>query len=74
MTPRTMLVMLALLGQTGCVAAVPMAAQLVSGSNSAAQLCSLAKLPGQTESLCDRVPFAAPSAHQDGKPETTAAR
>ena len=54
MTPRIAFAMLALLSQTGCVAAVPLATQLVSGTNTAAQLCSMAKLPGQTASLCDR--------------------
>jgi hypothetical protein len=59
MTPRLTFAMLALLSQTGCVAAIPLATQLVSGTNSATQLCSMAKLPGQTASLCDRLPFGA---------------
>ena len=46
---------LLLLSLTGCVAALPMVAQLVSGPDSASQLCSFTKLPGQTESLCDRM-------------------
>jgi hypothetical protein len=46
---------LLLLNLTGCVAALPMVAQLVSSPNSASQLCSFTKLPGQTESLCDRM-------------------
>jgi hypothetical protein len=59
MTPRIMFAVVALLSQTGCVAAIPLAVQLVSGSNSAAQLCALAKMPGQTGSLCDSLPFGA---------------
>lgn len=54
MSPRLILVALALLSQTGCVAAIPMAMQLASGANSTSQLCSMAKMPGQTTSLCDR--------------------
>jgi hypothetical protein len=36
-----------------------MAMQLASGANSTAQLCSMAKLPGQNASLCDSLPFGA---------------
>jgi hypothetical protein len=61
MTPRLTFAILALLSQTGCVAAIPLATQLVSGTNSVAQLCSMAKLPGQTASLCDRLPLGAAS-------------
>jgi hypothetical protein len=61
MTPRLTLAILALLSQTGCVAAIPLAAQLVTGTNSAAQLCSMATLPGQTASLCDRLSFGTAS-------------
>jgi hypothetical protein len=57
MTPRLTFAILALLSQTGCVAAIPLVTQLVSGTNSATQWCSMAKLPGQTGSLCDRLPF-----------------
>jgi hypothetical protein len=57
MTSRATLAILALLSQTGCVAAIPMAAQLVTGANSVGQLCSMATMPGQTASLCDRLPF-----------------
>jgi hypothetical protein len=53
MTPRFAFAMLVLLSQTGCVAALPMATQLMSGGGSSAQLCSMAKLPGQSTSLCD---------------------
>jgi hypothetical protein len=86
MTPRIAFATLALLSQTGCVAAIPLATQLVSGTNSAAQLCSMAKLPGQSASLCDRFsPVAAsqsPFASADqpvkaaarGKSVNTAAR
>jgi hypothetical protein len=59
MTLRLTFAVLALLSQTGCVAAIPLATQLISGTNSAAQLCSMAKLPGQTQSLCDSLPFGA---------------
>jgi hypothetical protein len=57
MTQRLILTFatLALLSQTGCVAAIPLAMQLVSGANSSAQLCSMTKMPGQTTSLCDRI-------------------
>jgi hypothetical protein len=58
MTPRLALAILALLSQTGCVAAIPMATQLMSGGGSTTQLCSAAKLPGQSSSLCDHMPFA----------------
>jgi hypothetical protein len=61
MTTRLTFAILALLSQTGCVAAIPLAAQLVSGTNSAAQLCSMATLPGQIASLCDRLPFGTAS-------------
>jgi hypothetical protein len=58
MTPRFTFAILALLSQTGCVAAaIPLASQLVSGTNAAAQLCSMATMPGQTASLCDRMSF-----------------
>lgn len=60
MTQRSMFAILALLSQTGCVAAIPLATQLVSGANSTTQLCSMAKVPGQTASLCDHLPFASP--------------
>jgi hypothetical protein len=58
MTSRLILPILALLSQTGCVAALPMAAQLMASPNASANLCSMAKMPGQTASLCDRLPFA----------------
>jgi hypothetical protein len=45
------------LSLTGCVAAIPMVAQLATSANSTAQLCSMAKMPGQTASLCDRIGF-----------------
>jgi hypothetical protein len=61
MTPRIAFAVLALLSQTGCVAAIPLATQLISSTNSANQLCSMAKLPGQTASLCDRFSFGAAS-------------
>ena len=55
MNPRMILISLALLSQTGCVAAIPLAAQLVTSANSTAQLCSMTKMPGQTTTLCDRI-------------------
>jgi hypothetical protein len=61
MTLRLTFAILALLSQTGCVAAIPMAMQLASGANSTTQLCSMAKMPGQTASLCDSLPFGASS-------------
>jgi hypothetical protein len=61
MTRNLTLVIVALLSQTGCVAAIPLATQLVAGTNSAAQLCAMATLPGQTASLCDRLPFGVAS-------------
>jgi hypothetical protein len=54
MTIRITLATLALLSQTGCVAAIPLAAQLVTGANTTSQLCSVAKIPGESTSLCDR--------------------
>jgi hypothetical protein len=45
---------LTLLTLPGCVAAVPMAMQLMSSPNATAQLCSMARLPGQTGSFCDQ--------------------
>ncbi len=58
MTPRLILAAVASLSLTGCVAAVPMVAQLASNPNSLAQLCSIAKIPGQSTSLCDRISSA----------------
>ena len=48
-----------LMSLTGCVAAIPLAAQALSGGTSFAQLCASAKIPGQSSSLCDRIPVAA---------------
>jgi len=70
MSPRLTLAVLALLGQTGCVAAIPMATQLVSGANSTTQLCSLAKIPGQSGSLCDRLPFNSAQAQATATDQT----
>jgi len=55
MTPRLVFLAVVLLSQAGCVAAIPLAAQLVTGANSTTQLCAMTKLPGQTTSLCDRM-------------------
>ena len=46
-----------LLSTTGCVAAIPLIAQVATSGNSVAQLCSMAKVPGQSLSLCDRIQF-----------------
>lgn len=48
-----------LLSLTGCVAAIPLVAQAMSGATSMTQLCAAVRLPGQTSSLCDRIPLAA---------------
>lgn len=68
MTPRLAFAILALLSQTGCVAAIPMATQLMSGGGSPTQLCSSMKLPGQSSSLCDHMPFAMAKQTPDAKP------
>ena len=65
MIPRLILIATLLLSTTGCVA-IPLAAQLASGATSAAQLCAMARLPGQA-SLCDRFPGAS-SVQAQGKP------
>ena len=46
------------LSLTGCVAALPLAAQLLTSAEARGQLCSFAKLPGQTTSICDGIPLA----------------
>ena len=69
MTPRFAFAVIALLSQTGCVAALPLAVQLVSGANSSGQLCSMAKMPGQTTSLCDHIPFGTGAQAQVVSPE-----
>jgi hypothetical protein len=58
MSPRIALISLALLSQTGCVAALPMVAQMVTDPHSTERLCSMTKMPGQTVSFCDRLHFA----------------
>jgi hypothetical protein len=59
MTLRFMIIpaALSLLTLPGCVAAVPLAMQLMSSPNATAQLCSIAKVPGQTGSFCDQLQF-----------------
>jgi hypothetical protein len=57
MSPRIAFISLVLLSQTGCVAALPMVAQLATDPHSADRLCSMAKMPGQTVSFCDRMHF-----------------
>ena len=55
MLPRLMFAGSLLLGLPGCVAAIPLVAQLATGATSVSQLCAAAKLPGQTASLCDQI-------------------
>ena len=64
MKPLMSLAALLLLSQTGCVAAIPLAMQLATSANSAAQLCSMAKVPGQATSLCDQLSLNAMSQPQ----------
>ncbi len=52
---RLILVAPLLLSLPGCVAAIPLAAQLISGATSASQLCAATRMPGQQSSLCDRL-------------------
>jgi hypothetical protein len=76
MIARITLAAFALLSLTGCVAAIPMAAQLISGANPTSGLCSIAKLPGQSDSLCDRLGSIAPAqaASSNGTTVNTASR
>ena len=60
---RLILVAPALLSLPGCVAAIPLAAQLISGATSASQLCAATRMPGQQSSLCDRL--------MNNQPQTT---
>lgn len=53
MTLRLIPAALLLLSLPGCVA-IPLIAQVAAGGNSMAQLCSMAKMPGQNASLCER--------------------
>ena len=69
MLPRSIVLALSLLSLTGCVAAIPLAAQLLSAGDTASRLCAMATLPGQTASLCDRVPMAS-AAQPPGKTAT----
>ena len=52
---RLILVAPVLLSLPGCVAAIPLAAQLISGASTASQLCGATRMPGQQSSLCDRL-------------------
>lgn len=52
---RMILVAPVLLSLPGCFAAIPLAAQLISGATSASQLCGATRAPGQQSSLCDRL-------------------
>jgi hypothetical protein len=70
------LIPLASLSLTGCVAAIPMVAQLATSPDSMGRLCEMTKMPGQTTSFCDRMPFAsnAPTPAKAPVSVTTAAR
>lgn len=72
MTQRLILTFatLALLSQTGCVAAIPLAMQLVSSANSSAQLCSMTRMPGQTTNLCDRISSSFSGPTEDRNPNS----
>ena len=77
MTYRFFLLAAAMFSLQGCVvAALPLAAQLASGATSTSQMCSIAKIPGQTASLCDRIAPAAQTALKTaaGNTVNTAAR
>lgn len=67
MTPRLILPVLLMLSTTGCVA-LPLVAQVAAGGNSVAQLCSMAKIPGQTTSVCDRISSALAAQTPDKAP------
>ncbi len=67
MTAKLILAALMSLSMTGCVA-VPLIASVASAGNSASQLCSMTRLPGQTTSLCDRLPIASFTQALGGKP------
>ena len=80
---RLILVAPALLSLPGCFAAIPLAAQLISGATSASQLCAATRMPGQQSSLCDRLmnnqPQTTTTAQnippaQNGKAKTTVVR
>ena len=73
MTCRLPLIALVSLSLTGCVAALPMVTQLASGANSKERLCAMAKMPGQTPSFCDRLPFASTSEAPGKAPAITTA-
>ncbi len=64
---RLMIAIPLLFSTPGCVAAVPLLMQAASGSNAMTQLCSVARLPGQTLSVCDHARQAMTTAPA-GKP------
>jgi len=72
MTLRLCFLLALSLGMSGCVAAIPLASQAVSSGAAANQLCAVAKMTGQTPSLCDRTHVTA-SAQPAGS-QATAAR
>ena len=69
MTVRFPLAAVLLLSMTGCVA-IPLVSQGIAGAGFAKNLCTVAKMPGQTESLCDRVPMASLKQSFDKAPNT----
>ena len=64
MFPRLLAAGVALLGLQGCVAAIPLVAQLATGATSVSQLCAAARIPGQSASLCDKLSLGASQAFQ----------
>jgi hypothetical protein len=72
MISRLTLIAFVSLSLTGCVAALPMVMQLASGANPTERLCAMAKMPGQTASLCDHMPFASAPDSSGKAPVTTA--
>ena len=59
MFPRLLIAGAALLGLPGCVAAIPLVAQLATGATSVSQLCGAVRIPGQAASLCDKISLGA---------------
>ena len=75
MTPRFLLIPLLALSLPGCVAAIPMAAQLASNPGSMTRLCSMTKTTGQTSSLCERMGFVpAEQSHPQEEAQNGAAK
>ena len=76
MNLRLAIIPFALFGLTGCVAAVPMVAQFATNPDAMRHLCAMAKVPGQSETFCDRIRFAEPGtlSHYAAASVNTAAR